>query len=413
MPEGHADNVSCNTTLNPKELVNFVLPLPLGNPIYDMLILPPLSLYIHVPWCVKKCPYCDFNSHKADGVLPENEYVQALLNDFQQELKNVQGRSIHSIFIGGGTPSLLSAEAYQGLFTGLKNRVSFSDDIEITMEANPGTYEHDRFQAYFEIGINRLSLGVQSFQDEKLKALGRIHSAIEAKQAIAQLADSGFENVNIDLMHGLPNQSQEDALHDLQQAVALQPAHISWYQLTIEPNTVFYSKTPKLPEDDTLWAIQEAGQQYLADNGFAQYEISAYSRPERRSKHNMNYWQFGDYIGIGAGAHGKLTNLQAGSVTRNWKTRMPKDYLSVDKVFEAGCRTIKREDMPIEFMMNALRLNGGVPKDLFSQRTGLPAAVLNEAIALAQKKGLLEEKQHLQPTTQGRLFLNDLLALFT
>ena len=382
-----------------------------------MLILPPLSLYIHVPWCVKKCPYCDFNSHKATGELPESAYVQALLDDFKQEATSIEGRALHSIFIGGGTPSLLSASSYQELFAGLKAMVPFANDIEITMEANPGTYEHDRFQAYFETGINRLSLGVQSFQDEKLKALGRIHGASEARDAIAQLGGSGFKNFNIDLMHGLPNQSQEDALHDLQQAVALNPAHISWYQLTIEPNTLFYSKTPKLPEDDMLWSIQEAGQEYLASQGFAQYEISAYSQPARRSRHNLNYWQFGDYIGIGAGAHGKLTELHTGIISRNWKTRMPTDYLNVDKPFEAGRRRIETEDMPIEFMMNALRLNDGVPETLFSERTGLPITALAESVQLAQQKGLLEayvkNNNRLQPTSQGRLFLNDLLELFT
>lgn len=378
-----------------------------------MLKLPPLSLYIHVPWCVKKCPYCDFNSHKATGELPETAYVQALLEDFKQEATAVQGRVLHSIFIGGGTPSLLSAAAYEQLFNGLKAMVSFADDIEITMEANPGTYEHDRFQAYFETGINRLSLGVQSFQDEKLEALGRIHSASEAKEAIAQLADNGFKNFNIDLMHGLPNQSQEDALHDLQQAVALNPAHISWYQLTIEPNTVFYSKTPKLPEDDTLWTIQEAGQEYLASQGFAQYEISAYSQPGSFSRHNLNYWQFGDYIGIGAGAHGKLTELKTGIIHRNWKTRMPTDYLNGNKPFEAGQRIIGAEEMPIEFMMNALRLNQGVPEEMFSDRTGLPIMALTESMQIAQQKGLLENNNRLQPTPQGRLFLNDLLELFT
>ena len=378
-----------------------------------MLSLPPLSLYIHVPWCIKKCPYCDFNSHQASGSLPEQEYVQALLNDFDEEAGGIQGRPLHSIFIGGGTPSLLSAHAYEQLFTGLKSKISFSKDIEITLEANPGTYEHDRFQAYFDTGINRLSLGVQSFQDEKLQSLGRIHTAAEAQGAIAQLAASGFRNFNIDLMHGLPGQSREDALHDLKQAVALGPAHISWYQLTIEPNTVFYSKPPRLPEDDTLWAIQEMGQGYLASEGFAQYETSAYSQPGRQSRHNLNYWQFGDYIGIGAGAHGKLTELTTGVVYRNWKTRMPGDYLNSSKPFEAGRKYIEAEDMPIEFMMNALRLHDGVPAELFSEHTGLPISVLAEGLRLARQKGLLEENHRLQPTPQGRLFLNNLLELFT
>ena len=381
-----------------------------------MLNLPPLSLYIHVPWCIKKCPYCDFNSHKVTGDLPEQKYVQALLDDFESELSRIQGRSLHSVFIGGGTPSLLSATAYEQLFAGFRRMIPFSDDMEITMEANPGTYEHDRFQAYFETGINRLSMGVQSFQDEKLKALGRIHSADEAKNAIASLAENGFTNFNIDLMHGLPNQSEQDALYDLKRAIALKPAHISWYQLTIEPNTVFYSKTPALPKDETLWNIQDAGQQLLSSHGYEQYEISAYSQPSHQSRHNLNYWQFGDYIGIGAGAHGKLTERSTGNIIRNWKTRMPTDYLNNQKPFEAGSRVLNPEEVPIEFMMNALRLNHGVAKALFSDRTGQPITHLMEALTLGQQKGLLENVEatgRLQPTPQGRLFLNDLLEIFT
>lgn len=350
-----------------------------------------------------------------NGALPEQEYVNALLSDFRNELQYVQERPLHSVFIGGGTPSLLSAKAYQQLFAGLKALIPFCDDIEITMEANPGTYEHDRFQAYFKTGINRLSLGVQSFQDEKLKALGRIHRAEEAKNAIASLAESGFSNFNIDLMHGLPGQSEEDAICDLQQAIALKPAHISWYQLTVEPNTVFYSKTPALPGDETLWNIQEKGQKLLSAHGFEQYEISAYSQPSRRSRHNLNYWQFGDYIGIGAGAHGKLT-MKNGTVFRNWKTRMPNAYLDTAKRFEVGHRVLETEDMPIEFMMNALRLNHGVAAELFKERTGQPITTLTNGLQLGQQKGLLENVEQtgrLQPTPQGRLFLNDLLELFT
>ena len=382
-----------------------------------MLKPPPLSLYIHVPWCVKKCPYCDFNSHRITGDIPENAYINALLHDIDHELDSVQGRPIHSIFIGGGTPSLLTANAYQKLFDGLQARVRFSDDIEITMEANPGTYEHDRFQAYLEGGVNRLSLGVQSFQDEKLAALGRIHCADEARQAIASI--TGFSNINIDLMHGLPGQSPEDALYDLKQAIDLKPAHISWYQLTIEPNTVFYSKTPLLPPDDTLWDIQEAGQALLASAGFQQYEISAFSQPGRRSKHNLNYWQFGDYIGIGAGAHGKLTHASTGQIYRNWKTRMPADYLAADNyishAFEAGRRVLTADELPIEFMMNALRLHEGVDVQLYSERTGRPLGDIARKLELARQKALLEplaSVNRLQPTPVGRLFLNDLLELF-
>lgn len=380
------------------------------------IVLPPLSLYIHVPWCVKKCPYCDFNSHQLAGELPEKAYVDALLHDFQRELQ-VAGseRLIHSVFIGGGTPSLLSASAYQRLFAGLQ--AFFADDIEITMEANPGTYEHDRFQAYLDAGVNRLSLGVQSFQDDKLNALGRIHCAQEAQQAIAAITKAGFGNINIDLMHGLPGQSLEDALYDLQQAIDLQPAHISWYQLTIEPNTVFYAKMPVLPPDETLWDIQEAGQTLLASAGFVQYEISAYSQPGRRSQHNLNYWQFGDYIGIGAGAHGKLTNAGSGQITRNWKTRMPRDYLAADVNisgnFEAGQRVLAPDELAIEFMMNALRLHEGVDARLYSERTGQSLDSISKPLQLARQRGLLDARiDRLKPTPTGRLFLNDLLELF-
>ena len=380
------------------------------------IVLPPLSLYIHVPWCVKKCPYCDFNSHQIAGELPEKAYVDALLHDFQRELQAAGSeRLIHSVFIGGGTPSLLSASAYQRLFAGLQ--AFFADDIEITMEANPGTYEHDRFQSYLDAGVNRLSLGVQSFQDDKLNALGRIHCAQEAQQAIAAITKAGFGNINIDLMHGLPGQSLEDALYDLQQAIDLQPAHISWYQLTIEPNTVFYAKTPVLPPDETLWDIQEAGQALLASAGFVQYEISAYSQPGRCSQHNLNYWQFGDYIGIGAGAHGKLTNADSGQITRNWKTRMPRDYLAADVNisgnFEAGQRVLEPDELPIEFMMNALRLHEGVDARLYSERTGQSLDDISKPLQLARHKGLLDARtDRLKPTPTGRLFLNDLLELF-
>lgn len=392
-----------------------------------MQTLPPLSLYIHVPWCVKKCPYCDFNSHAQKGDIAEHDYVEALLADFEHDLTTIekngsQQRTLHSIFIGGGTPSLLSAHAYERLFSGLKQRIVFEDDIEITMEANPGTYEHDRFQAYFAAGVNRLSVGVQSFQDDKLSALGRIHCANEAIQAIQSIRDSGFDNFNIDLMHGLPDQRPEDALYDLQQAIALQPAHISWYQLTIEPNTLFYSKTPVLPKDETLWAIQEQGQALLAQAGYQQYEISAYGQPQRHSKHNLNYWQFGDYIGIGAGAHGKLSATN-GQIMRYWKTRMPKDYLAAASLintnssnpFEAGRRYIEVDELPIEFMMNVLRLHEGVAAELYSQRCGQALDTLEPALSLAQQKGLLEDvtqSGRLQPTVTGRLFLNDLLELF-
>ena len=379
-----------------------------------MLILPPLSLYIHVPWCVRKCPYCDFNSHAlkhSDGI-PEQAYIDALLADFQEEAGKIQERELHTIFIGGGTPSLLSAEGYQRLLTGIQKHITFSKTIEITLEANPGTYEHGRFQGYFDAGINRLSLGIQSFQNAKLKALGRIHSAEEALTAIDSIRATGFTNFNIDLMHGLPQQSTEDALYDLKTAIALKPAHISWYQLTIEPNTVFYNKTPILPIDDTLWSIQEAGQALLEASGFHQYEISAYSKTNRQAKHNMNYWQFGDYIGIGAGAHGKWTCKAKRTIHRNWKTRMPTDYLAPKKPFEAGNRTLKNDELPLEFMMNALRLYHGVPKSAYSRATGLPLSSLEPVIQKACDQDLMTVGEQLKPSAHGRLFLNDLIALF-
>ncbi|WP_211830205.1 radical SAM family heme chaperone HemW [Kistimonas asteriae] len=378
-----------------------------------MLTLPPLSLYVHVPWCIQKCPYCDFNSHTAKGELPERDYVNALLQDFETSLDAIQGRTLHSIFIGGGTPSLLSPSAYERLFAGLRQHIDFSDEIEITLEANPGTFEQDKFTGFRQTGINRLSIGIQSFQDDKLKKLGRIHHGEEAQRAVEMAFTAGFTNINLDLMHGLPNQSQDDALFDLTTAIALKPTHLSWYQLTIEPNTVFYSRPPVLPEDDALWDIQEAGQALLAESGYQQYEISAYSQPGRQSRHNLNYWQFGDYIGIGAGAHGKLTLLEEDAILRNWKTRFPADYLNPAKPFEAGHRTLVEEDLPLEFMMNALRLNQGVEARYFSQRTGLMLEKISNTLKQADGLGFITLRNNkIAPTTQGSLFLNEVLELF-
>lgn len=378
-----------------------------------MLNPPPLSLYIHVPWCIRKCPYCDFNSHTASKTLPEREYINALLDDFVTSLDAIQGRPLHSIFIGGGTPSLLSPTAYVRLFDGLRRHVVFSENIEITLEANPGTFEQCKFTGFRQTGINRLSIGIQSFQDEKLKQLGRIHRGEEAQRAVAMAYAAGFTNINLDLMHGLPDQSLEDALFDLETAIALKPTHLSWYQLTIEPNTVFYSKPPTLPKDDTLWDIQEAGQRLLADSDYKQYEISAYSQPDQYSRHNLNYWQFGDYLGIGAGAHGKITRLAQGDIRRNWKTRLPADYMNLNKSFEAGSRILSREELPLEFMMNALRLNNGVDLHYFNQRTGLSWPTIADAINKAQQLELMSKNhEKLQPTPKGSLFLNNILALF-
>ncbi|GLX12138.1 YggW family oxidoreductase [Pseudomonas straminea] len=374
--------------------------------------LPPLALYVHIPWCVRKCPYCDFNSHAAGPNLPEEAYVDALLADLDADLAQAHGRPLTSIFFGGGTPSLFSAKALGRLLEGVERRIPFAGDIEITLEANPGTFEQEKFAAYRRLGINRLSIGVQSFQAEKLKALGRIHDGDEAVRAADMARAAGFDNFNLDLMHGLPDQSLDDALGDLRIAIAQAPTHLSWYQLTVEPNTVFWNQPPVLPEDDTLWDIQEAGQALLAEHGYAQYEVSAYAQPERMARHNLNYWTFGDFLGIGAGAHGKLSTPD-GRISRTWKTRLPKDYLDSAKRYSAGERLLTAEELPFEFLMNVLRLSDGCSAELFSQRTGLPLEQLAEAREQAQRRGLLQaDPARLTATREGQLFLNDLLQYF-
>ncbi|XXF13314.1 radical SAM family heme chaperone HemW [Pseudomonas sp. D1-36] len=375
-------------------------------------MLPPLALYIHIPWCVRKCPYCDFNSHTASPQLPEEEYVDALLADLNQDLHGVHGRPLSSIFFGGGTPSLFSAQALGRLLRGVEARIPFAPDIEITLEANPGTFEQEKFVAYRALGINRLSIGIQSFQQAKLQALGRIHNGDEAVRAAGMARQAGFDNFNLDLMHGLPDQSLEDALSDLRQAIALKPTHLSWYQLTLEPNTVFWNQPPILPEDDTLWDIQEAGQALLAEHGYDQYEVSAYAQPGRAARHNLNYWSFGDFIGIGAGAHGKLSHPD-GRIVRTWKTRLPKDYLNPAKRFLAGEKSLANEELPFEFLMNALRLTEGVAAQLYPQRTGLSLESLADGRREAEQSGLLQvEPSRLAATERGQLFLNDLLQKF-
>lgn len=377
-----------------------------------MSSLPPLSLYIHVPWCIRKCPYCDFNSHTSPQSLPEDEYIAALLVDLAQDLAWVQGRAIHSVFIGGGTPSLLSPQAYQTLFSQLKQTLDFEPNCEITLEANPATIEHGSFEGYLAAGINRLSLGIQSFNGLQLKNLGRIHGQSEAEKAILLAKQAGFNNFNLDLMHGLPNQSLEDALLDIEIALSFNPPHLSWYQLTIEPNTAFYRQPPILPDDDTLWAIQEAGQQRLAQAGLLQYEVSAYTH-NKPSQHNLNYWQFGDYLAIGAGAHGKVTTTEG--IFRYRKTRLPKDYLAAAPQQQArlGLEQVSKEDLTFEFMMNGLRLKQGVPTDYFHQRTGLDWSLLQAQLAPALAKNWLSlENNHIRCTELGFNYLNDVLALF-
>jgi oxygen-independent coproporphyrinogen-3 oxidase len=361
---------------------------------------------------VKKCPYCDFNSHAAGPELPEAAYVEALLADLDADLPQVHGRPLTSIFFGGGTPSLFSAEALGRILAGVEQRVPFAPDIEITLEANPGTFEQAKFAAYRALGINRLSIGVQSFQADKLKALGRIHDGDEAIRAADMARAAGFDNFNLDLMHGLPNQSLDDALGDLRIAIAQQPTHLSWYQLTLEPNTVFWNQPPTLPEDDILWDIQEAGQALLAEHGYAQYEVSAYAQPGKAARHNLNYWSFGDFLGIGAGAHAKLSSPD-GTIKRSWKTRLPKDYLDPSKRFSAGERLLGPDELPFEFLMNVLRLTDGSASELFTQRTGLPLSQLAAARAEAEQRGLLHsDPTRLTATREGQLFLNDLLQHF-
>ncbi|MCU4369971.1 radical SAM family heme chaperone HemW [Acinetobacter courvalinii] len=374
----------------------------------------PLSLYIHMPWCVRKCPYCDFNSHAVpDGQLSlelEQQYLAALVADFETQIEMAQGRSIHSVFIGGGTPSLISAQGYQWLFEQLKARLVFEEDCEITLEANPGTVEHDPFVDYLAVGINRLSLGVQSFDPEHLQRLGRIHTANNALDAIQQARQAGFERVNVDLMHGLPQQTEQQALTDLQLAVEHGATHISWYQLTIEPNTVFFRTQPVLPQDEVLEQIQEKGEAYLKANGYVNYEVSAW-RKEKPSAHNLNYWQFGDYLAIGAGAHGKVTRPDG--IYRFQKTRLPKDYLAKVPAEHVQMKRIEADELPFEFMMNALRLNEGVATESYTQRTGLALQDLNETLHdLREKKLLIADQDRIACTEQGHIFLNSVLERF-
>lgn len=374
----------------------------------------PLSLYIHMPWCVRKCPYCDFNSHAVpDGQLStdlEQQYLAALVADFETQLEMAQGRSIHSVFIGGGTPSLISAQGYTWLFEQLRARLDFEPDCEITLEANPGTVEHDPFADYLAAGINRLSIGVQSFNTEHLQRLGRIHSADNALSAIQQARQAGFERVNVDLMHGLPQQTLEQALTDLKLAVEQGATHISWYQLTIEPNTVFFRTQPVLPQDELLEQIQEQGEAYLKAQGFINYEVSAW-RKEQPSAHNLNYWQFGDYLAIGAGAHAKVTRPDG--IYRFQKTRLPRDYLAKVPADHLQMKKIEADELPFEFMMNALRLNDGVNAELYEQCTGLDLNDLNKTLnQLREKNLLINDLNRISCTKQGHVFLNSVLESF-
>jgi oxygen-independent coproporphyrinogen-3 oxidase len=374
----------------------------------------PLSLYIHIPWCVKKCPYCDFNSHQAKSAVPEEQYVQALLKDLESELPNIWGRPIESIFIGGGTPSLFSANNINQLLSGLRQRLPIRPNIEITMEANPGTFEQDKFTAYFQAGINRLSIGIQSFNKAHLQSLGRIHDDNEALTATRIAQKAGFNNLNLDLMFGLPKQSIDEALDDLKQAIACKPSHISWYQLTIEENTLFHHNPPVIPNDDLLWEIQNRGQKLLQQAGFKQYEVSAYAQNRKQCQHNLNYWQFGDYLGIGAGAHGKLS-MPDGKITRHSKFRQPKDYMENALKGEARSseKVLSEKDLGFEFMLNLARYKAGFDKDLFEARTMLPFSLIQETLEKVISKGLMKREDGQYVTTQkGWVFLNNIVEDF-
>ena len=373
----------------------------------------PLALYVHLPWCVRKCPYCDFNSHEIkDGSFPEREYVDAVVRDLKFSADLFRGRKLESVFLGGGTPSLMSASGISAILEAIDAVSGLCAGTEITLEANPGAADSRRFAGYRNLGVNRLSIGAQSFDNHKLAAIGRIHDAGEARAAVAAAAGAGFANINIDLMYGLPGQSPQEALSDLAAAVSLEPAHISWYQLTIEPNTVFHAKPPPLPGDDLTWEMQTRGADYLAGQGYRQYEVSAWSRPGSECRHNLNYWEFGDYIGVGAGAHGKITN---GTVTRQSRLRVPQSYMRAagSAAVIATQRTLDEQDCILEFMLNAMRLKNGVPLSCFSARTGLAPARVQAQVNAARADGLLDQEPALlKATEKGARYLNDLLQYF-
>jgi len=382
--------------------------------------LPPLALYIHFPWCEKKCPYCDFNSHQIKdaaaglaGGFDEQRYIKALITDLETELANTWGRQVHSIFIGGGTPSLLSAEGMDELLSAVRARVNLEPNAEITMEANPGSVETDKFAGFAKAGINRVSLGIQSFQDEQLKALGRIHNGVEAKRAV-EIATKHFKSVNLDLMYGLPNQSLAAAKLDTETALSFKTPHLSFYNLTLEPNTYFANFPPKLPSDDEIDAIFEQNLELLTQAGYKRYEVSAYAQKDHECKHNLNYWRFGDYIGIGAGAHGKIS--YPGKITRQVRERHPETYMAAmeskgNALIES--KEIEAKDLPFEFMLNTLRLTDGVDTNTFSERTGLPLSVISKGLDEASKKGLLDENPSMLKATElGLRYLNNLQEVF-
>ncbi len=395
--------------------MNARAPLPGGDARLRFDTLPPLSVYVHLPWCIRKCPYCDFNSYEARGALPDDAYVDALLRDLRAELPLVQGRRIETIFIGGGTPSLFSGAAVARLLDGLRAELEVPSDVEVTLEANPGAVDTARFAAFREAGVTRLSIGIQSFRDDRLLALGRVHGAKEAESAATAAYAAGFENVNLDLMYSLPNDDVAGALTDLERALALEPAHLSWYQLTIEPNTAFHQRPPVLPDDDVVARTEERGRALLAAHGLERYEISASARVGRRCRHNLNYWQFGDYLGLGAGAHGKITLPGDGVIARRAKVRNPRTYLTRAGALDAATeeRVVSRQQTALELLMNALRVVDGMSAAVFEARAGQPVSEIAAPRTQAIARGWLSaDPASLRATPAGLQQLNRLLELF-
>jgi len=382
---------------------------------FNFTATPPLTLYVHIPWCIRKCPYCDFNSHEVHEDIPEDRYIKALIDDLEQELPTVWGRTIESLFIGGGTPSLFSAQGIERLLGELRARLPMKPDAEITLEANPGTVDQARFHGFRKAGINRLSMGVQSFQDDLLTAIGRIHNGTEAHAAIESAQRAGFENINLDLMFGLPAQTIAQALRDLRTALDLQPAHLSCYELTIEPNTRFFLQPPPRPDDEVLWEMQTAGRSLLSDAGYQRYEVSAYAQPGRQCRHNLNYWQFGDYLGIGAGAHTKISNAATQTITRSSKVKHPRAYLDAAHT-DARISTrneLSADDVVLEFAMNSLRLDSGFTKAAFTAATSLPFDMIETQLCAAIAHALLTADNGVIKTTEkGQRYLNELLQLW-
>jgi putative oxygen-independent coproporphyrinogen III oxidase len=382
---------------------------------FNFTATPPLSLYVHIPWCIRKCPYCDFNSHEARGDIPEDRYIKALIADLEQDLPAVWGRTVESLFIGGGTPSLFSVHGIERLLSEIRARIPLKPGAEITLEANPGTVDQARFSGFREAGINRLSMGVQSFQDDLLTAIGRIHDGSEALAATESARRAGFENINLDLMFGLPAQTTAQALLDLRTAMELRPTHLSWYELTIEPNTWFYRHPPVRPGDGVLWEMQAEGHSLLGDTGYHRYEVSAYAQEGRQCRHNLNYWQFGDYLGIGAGAHAKITNAATQTITRTSKVKHPRAYLDAahSKARIGTSAELSADDVILEFAMNSLRLDSGFSGDAFTCATSLPFSTIETQLQTGIEKGWLTENNGLIKTTvKGQRYLNELLQLW-